>query len=485
MRRALRHTVCTWAVVGKNDWQFSNPRIDTESPPPRGYGPHLQFESGDPLWHPTTADEIKAYIGINIAMGIKNLPGYKDYWSTEPLLHDAFISGILTRTRYEKLCQYLHCSVPGNEDRNDKLAKVRPLITLCEQNFGQCYQPSRDVSIDEVMVQFDGRLCWKQYMPKKPVKWGIKLWCLCDSTTGFCANFSVYCGRDDDDQDASLDLGCKVVMRLMRDRLQRYHHVYADNFFTSVHLAEALLRSGTYLCGTTRSTRRDFTKGVVGVRLAAGESVKWTNDANVTVIKWHDKRDVYMVVTNDAGGDEVVQARRKRQEVQLTVPTCIRSYNRLMGGVDHMDQMRSYYGVGRAGPKWWKYLFWGLINIGLVNAHVLWSLCHRPLPSNKRIYALKSFKMQLVHNLVDGFHADRRILLPAVVSKLTMERVIDDDLVAGHPLVQFAGRKRVCHVCSRNQVKTKKGRYIETSFGCITCKVYTCKAGRCFRDYHA
>ena len=29
VRRALRHNVRTWAVVGKNDWQFSNPRIDT------------------------------------------------------------------------------------------------------------------------------------------------------------------------------------------------------------------------------------------------------------------------------------------------------------------------------------------------------------------------------------------------------------------------------------------------------------------------
>ena len=27
----------------------------------------------------------------------------------------------------------------------------------------------------------DGRLAWKQYMLKKPVKWGIKLWCLCDT----------------------------------------------------------------------------------------------------------------------------------------------------------------------------------------------------------------------------------------------------------------------------------------------------------------
>ena len=29
VRRALRHIVRTWAVVRKNDWQFSNPRIDT------------------------------------------------------------------------------------------------------------------------------------------------------------------------------------------------------------------------------------------------------------------------------------------------------------------------------------------------------------------------------------------------------------------------------------------------------------------------
>ena len=27
----------------------------------------------------------------------------------------------------------------------------------------------------------DGRLTWKQYMPKKLVKWGIKLWCLWDT----------------------------------------------------------------------------------------------------------------------------------------------------------------------------------------------------------------------------------------------------------------------------------------------------------------
>ena len=53
------------------------------------------------------------------------------------------------------------------------------------------------------MMQFNGHLCWKQYMHKKPepsfnVSWHF--------ATGFCANFSVYRGRDYD-QDAYFDLG--------------------------------------------------------------------------------------------------------------------------------------------------------------------------------------------------------------------------------------------------------------------------------------
>ena len=45
---------------------------------------------------------------------------------------------------------------------------------------------------------------------------------------------------------------------------------------------------------------------------------------------------------------------------------------------------------------------------------------------------------------MDGFHGDQKMHLPAAVRELVLERVIDDLLVAGHPLVQ--------------QVKTKKGK---------------------------
>ena len=52
-------------------------------------------------------------------------------------------------------------------------------------------------------------------MPNKPVKWGMKLWCICDAQTGYWLGFDVYTGKSDDSAQ-NLDLGYRVVMRPMR-----------------------------------------------------------------------------------------------------------------------------------------------------------------------------------------------------------------------------------------------------------------------------
>ena len=44
------------------------------------------------------------------------------------------------------------------------------------------------------------------------------------------------------------------------------------------------------------------------------------------ILKWHDKRDICMITTNDAGGDHVMQVRRKQHHVDLSVPTVYVSY---------------------------------------------------------------------------------------------------------------------------------------------------------------
>ena len=70
------------------------------------------------------------------------------------------------------------------EDQNyDKLFKVQPLLNAVSTTIRQEYRPSKFLSVDEGMVKYTGRHGFKQNMPLKHVKRGIKIWVLADSTT--------------------------------------------------------------------------------------------------------------------------------------------------------------------------------------------------------------------------------------------------------------------------------------------------------------
>jgi hypothetical protein len=53
----------------------------------------------DPLWFPTTAQEVKAFFGMNILMGIHALPQYACYWSSDEYLHVESVAQIMSKTR--------------------------------------------------------------------------------------------------------------------------------------------------------------------------------------------------------------------------------------------------------------------------------------------------------------------------------------------------------------------------------------------------
>ena len=44
---------------------------------------------------------------------------------------------------------------------------------------------------------------------------------------------------------------------------------------------------------------------LASAKLKPGESIKWTNDDSVMLVKWRDRRDVYMIATDDDGLDVV------------------------------------------------------------------------------------------------------------------------------------------------------------------------------------
>ena len=211
-------------------------------------------------WTKITVEELQAYMGFMILMGLVKLPSIYDYWKRDEIYHYSPIASRISRDRFFELHRYLHfadnatLAPPGSPDYN-KLGKVQPVIdSLCE-SFQSVYTPGKNVSVDEAMIPFKGRSTLKQYMPMKPVKRGIKVWALADAANGFIANFQVYTGKRGDQVEKGL--GANVVTTLTKPYVNSFSHIYFDNFFTGVDLLD-LEGANLYSCGTIRTNGKGF-----------------------------------------------------------------------------------------------------------------------------------------------------------------------------------------------------------------------------------
>ena len=210
-----------------------------------------------------TLVEMKAWLGLIMAMSIHKLPAIVDYWKDDWILGVPAFSSIMSRNRFQEILRYLHLNnnetMPQrDQDNYDKLYKVRPFIESLKTNFQIQYHPHCEQSIDEAMVKYKGRTVLKQYMPMKPIKRGMKMWCRADSHSGYLCDFNVYCGKDKGGVENGL--GYAVVTDLCRSIYGKYHKIYFDNFFTSLDLIEDLYSNKTLSCGTVRAGRKNFPK---------------------------------------------------------------------------------------------------------------------------------------------------------------------------------------------------------------------------------
>ena len=128
-----------------------------------------QNKGQDKTWKETTAVEMKLFIFIQFMFGIHRMLETAMYWSSDPLLWVSAIADVMSKGRFRKLSQYFHlndnsAAVPKGQPEYDALFKVRPLLDAITVNSRAHYFPGRDISIDEAMIKFNGRLSFKQYI---------------------------------------------------------------------------------------------------------------------------------------------------------------------------------------------------------------------------------------------------------------------------------------------------------------------------------
>ncbi|GFR21247.1 piggyBac transposable element-derived protein 4 [Trichonephila clavata] len=151
-------------------------------------------------WKPTNKNEILKFLGLILLMGHIEKDSIQDYWTTNYLVETPFFREVMPRDRFLMILKFLHFSDNSlKESRDsptyDRLWKIRKNFDSFNRTFKEVYDPTENVSFDEVIIKFKGRIHFKQYIPKKRKQWGLKMYKIADAT-GYTYDMRVYLGKD-------------------------------------------------------------------------------------------------------------------------------------------------------------------------------------------------------------------------------------------------------------------------------------------------
>ena len=409
-------------------------------------------------------------------MGIVDLPDITDYWTKEPMLQSPWFPSVMSLKKFQAISRFIHfadnSAAPSRDDpMYDPLWKIRSVIDVVQREAQNAYTLGEHISVDESMIGTKGRLSFLQYMPKKPTKWGIKVWICSESKTGYIHKFQVYTGKG---TVSTNGLAYGVVMHLLEDLQDEGRVLYVDNYYTSPVLFEDLYECGTYASGTARINRKHFPdKELERDRMERGDMF-FLHHGVLTAGKWKDKRDVHFLSTLHRDETETISRKSRGGDTEhISKPKIVTDYNRHMNGA---DQLMVYYACGRRTLKWYKRVFWRLVEHVVINAYVLFKQVTKP---SLRQWTQKKFRMELAYQLTAALVANRIGQGRTSPANPLLTRL------KGKHFAYYHEKRARCVVCAykRQTTNSKKRKDTKTKNYCPKCDVHVCH-GQCFERYH-
>ena len=407
-----------------------------------------------------TSDEIKVVLGLCILMGVVKKPVIKLYWSTKAMMATPFYSEALPRDRFLQILSNMHFANNADDDGNDRLFKIRHVVETIISNFRETFTPYQNIATDESLLKFHGRLGFKRYNPYKKARFGIKVYKVCQSSgpaAGYTWNMKIYCGQDRTYD--RLPASTKVVLDLNNQLLGKGYNIYLDNWYSRPGLFVQLLQAETNVCGTVRLNRKGMPSNFSKKKLKRGEIAFYSSTNGLLALKWQDKKEVEILSSMHTA--EMVNTQKKHRNGQdIAKPQCVLSYNEGMGGVDRSDQQAKPYQCVRKCVKWYKKLFFYVLDMCIVNSYLL----HVELTGTR--LTLLDFRLKLVAALLESsalpaYH--RRGRLRSLDSPA---RLLGRHFPSYVPATEAKERlQRRCAVCS------SKGNQKNTRYQCEICSV--------------
>ncbi|XP_067130210.1 piggyBac transposable element-derived protein 4-like [Centruroides vittatus] len=440
----------------------------------------MKRRSRDQEWKETNTEEMKFFFGLIILQGILQKPTNSSFFCRHRILQTPFFFENMTENRFHLLRKFLHFNdntlfVPTAT--NKRLFKLKPVFDYLIRKWQSAYTPGRNISIDESLLLWKGRLQWRVYIPKKRARYGMESFQLCESSTGYVHNMIMYTGSETELKNnvQGLDISnqlksTKIVLSLMDQLLNKGYMLFVDNYYTSPVLFDLLVDFKTDAVGTLRKNRKELPEDIKKKKLKKGDFIAFYRKKLMT-LKWQDKKEVCMLST--VHGAEVVPVQTRGGEEKLKPLVCV-EYSKGMGRIDLADHCITTYSIARTRlKKYYQKMFRHLLDITIFNSFVLYKKCGGMLSQ-------LNFRLQLVDQLTEKYlgGVTKPVASRKHMKEITPKRLLERHFLRGNsPTSTKRHATRKCIVC------TKKGSRKESSYSCKQCGVPLC-IEPCMEIYH-
>jgi hypothetical protein len=197
---------------------------------------------------------------------------------------------------------------------------------------------------------------------------------LCEAKTGCISNMEIYTAQGKKLID--------TVVSVLENNVVAHHHVYQDNFYNSVNLAENLLKHNIRVCGTMRPNR-GIPKDLEEAKGLMKRQSCFRRKDDVLVHVWKDKRLVRTISTIHNLEHVYTGKKDRKTNEEMSKLKCVVQYNKYMKGVDRVDQYLSYYSAVRKTVKWSKKVVLFLLNCALFNSFLMYKTLNKGTRAQK------------------------------------------------------------------------------------------------------
>ena len=493
-----------WTVIADSTNIYARSKCNTNGgnrcsdPTHPDYKKHCRLNS----WSDASVGDIKMFMAHILIMGLVKKPDVEKYWNTKTKAKVPFFGQYMSRNRFQALLWNFHVNddsdnPPPNTPGHDPLSKLRPFVDMVERNFIYAYKPSKALSFDEACCPFKGRLKFRVYNKSKPNRFHIKLFQVSEASSGYILGFHIYTGKNSSCVSSiskPLDPKCckttKIVLGLLEatQLLDKGHHIYMDNYYTSPELLSELYCWETYACGTVKLNRIGMPISVKNAQLKPLESV-YLRNGPILCLKWSgekkkSKKKPVTILSTIHEATELLTKKKDSHGNRIPKPVPIYEYTKYMSGVDLSDQYMSFHVALRKSMKWSRKLFFHLFNMVILNSYLL------NKKFGKRKLSKHDYIEYIANYLVDTGSPTLTCVPRRTFNPSNIERLTERHFPKRIPLRNGKLQGIVCRACNftRSQI-TAMGYASQnvsrktTIYWCEECETPLCITP-CFEIYH-